>query len=94
MKELVFLDSIDSPVGNIYIILQTKSLATIMRTSYKYGYNMAIIPLTKPSYKYGYNMAIIPLTKSSYRYGYNMTIIPLTKSEYTYSKNRRLDILV
>ena len=37
MKELVFLDSIDSPVGNIYIILQTKSLATVMRTSYKYG---------------------------------------------------------
>ena len=78
MKELVFLDSIDSPVGNIYIILQTKSLATVMRTSYKYGYNMAIIPLTKSSYKYGYNMAIIPLTKS----------------EYTYSKNRRLNILV
>ena len=78
MKELVFLDSIDSPVGNIYIILQTKSLATVMHTSYTYGYNMAIIPLTKSSYKYGYNMAIIPLTKS----------------EYTYSKNRRLDILV
>ena len=78
MKELVFLDSIDSPVGNIYIILQNKSLATVMRTSYKYGYNMAIIPLTKSSYKYGYSMAIIPLTKS----------------EYTYSKNRRLDILV
>ena len=32
LKELVFLDSIDSPVGNIYIILQTKSLATVMRT--------------------------------------------------------------
>ena len=80
LKELVFLYSIDSPVGNIYIyiILQTKSLAIVMRTSYKYGYNMAIIPLTKSSYKYGYNMAIIPLTKS----------------EYTYSKNRRLDILV
>ena len=30
MKELVFLDSIDSPVGNIYTILQTKSLATVM----------------------------------------------------------------
>ena len=78
MKELVFLDSIDSPVGNIYTILQTKSLATVMRTSYKYGYNMAIIPLTKSAI----NMAI------------NMAIIPLTKSEYTYSKNRRLDILV
>ena len=94
MKELVFIDSIDSPVGNIYTILQTKSLAIVMRTNYKYGYNMAIIPLTKSSYKYGYNMAIIPLTKSSYKYGYNMAIIPLTKSGYTYSKNRRLDILV
>ena len=52
MKELVFLDSIDSPVGNIYIILQTKSLATVMRTSYKYDYNMAIIPLTKSEYTY------------------------------------------
>ena len=67
LKELVFLDSIDSPICNIYTILQTKSLATVMRTSYKYGYNMTIIPLTK----YGnyiidqisYNMAIIPLTK-------------------------------
>ena len=55
MKELVFLDSIDSPVGNIYTILQTKSLATVMRISYKYGYNMAIIPLTKLAI----NMAII-----------------------------------
>ena len=57
MKELVFLDSIDSPVGNIYIyiILQTKSLATVMRTSYKYGYNMAIIPLTKSEYTYSKN---------------------------------------
>ena len=64
LKELVFLDSIDSPVGNIYTILQTKSLATVMLTCYKYGYNMAIIPLTKSCYKYGYNMAIIPLTKS------------------------------
>ena len=78
MEELVFLDSIDSLVINIYIILQTKSLTTVMRTSYKYGYNMTIILLTKSRYKYGYNMAIIPLTKS----------------EYTYSKNRRLDILV
>ena len=55
MKELVFLDSIDSPIGNIYIILQTKSLTTVMRTSYKYGYNMAIIPLTIQAI----NMAII-----------------------------------
>ena len=55
MKELVFLDSIESPVGNIYIILQTKSLATVMRTSYKYGYNMAIIPLPNQAI----NMAII-----------------------------------
>ena len=55
MKELVFLDSIDSPVGNIYIILQTKSLDTVMRTSYKYGYNMAIIPLTKSEYTYSKN---------------------------------------
>ena len=68
MKELVFLDSIDSPVGNIYTILQTKSLATVMRTRYKYGYNMAIIPLTKSD---GYNMAIIPLTKSEYTYSKN-----------------------
>ena len=55
MKELVFLDSIDSPVGNIYTILQTESLATVMRTSYKYGYNMAIIPLTKSEYTYSKN---------------------------------------
>ena len=68
MKELVFLDSFDSPVGNIYTILQTKSLATVMRTSYKYGYNMAIIPMTKSD---GYNMAIIPLTKSEYTYSKN-----------------------
>ena len=85
MKELVFLDSIDLPVGNIYTILQTKSLATVMRTSYKYGYNMAIIPLTKSE---------STVMRTSYKYGYNMAIIPLTKSEYTYSKNRRLDILV
>ena len=55
MKELVFLDSIDSPVGNIYTILKTKNLATVMGTSYNYGYNMTIIPLTKSEYTYSKN---------------------------------------
>ena len=51
MKELVLLDSIDSPVGNIY----TKKSDYSYGTSHKYGFNMAFIPLTNQAI----NMALI-----------------------------------